>query len=129
MEIKGTFVFDASPALLAAINKIADVLTPVARTTPGYTASQQNVTEITTTVAPTPEPVTESPAIQEESPTAYTLLQVRSIMAEKQESKPADEKKAVTLKMKEILNALGAKNISDLAEDKYSEFVQKISAL
>lgn len=129
MEIKGTFVFDASPALLAAINKIADVLTPVARIIPGALTPAPPAVETTEAAAPTPEPITESPAIQEESPTAYTLLQVRSIMAEKQESKPADEKKAVTLKMKEILNALGAKNISDLAEDKYSEFVQKISAL
>ena len=152
MDFKGTILLDASPALLAAINRIADVLSasPVRNfTKPVFTEAGTLTGHIETraeapvksalaqTVA-TPVEKVEAAAPSDETPaetgessgTKYTLIQVRKVMADVQERVSSDdEKRAVTKKMRDILLSLGAASIGKLSEEKYGEFIQQISAL
>lgn len=156
MDFKGTILLDASPALLAAVNRIADVLSansparnfskPIFTQDGTLTGHAVHRSETPAEPAPAqktinPEsgqdcskhvkasPAEEASAKTEESPN-YTLVQVRKVMAEVQEKMSNDdEKRAVTKKMRDILLSLGAESIGKLPEEKYGEFIQQISAL
>lgn len=141
MEFKVTIVFDASPALVGAVSRITDALStkdfaPVLQVTEAGTIKGFQVAK------PVIDAVREEKAlqatVQESAQTAsepdnaeakYTLVQVRKIMADVQDSKPDNEKRAVMQKMKSILATLGAESIGKLPEEKYGEFIQQISAL
>lgn len=157
MDFKGTILLDASPALLAAINRIADVLSaniplrnftkPVFPETGALEACIETRAEssiksaVQTAVAseteqvrtrhPEATPTIMTPAETEESPaTKYTLVQVRKVMAEIQERMSnGDEKRAVTKKMRDILLSFGVESIGKLPEEMYEKFIQQISAL
>ena len=137
MEFKGTIMFDASPALLGAINRITDVFSATIvlnRPAPDFTcgglvegaspvmedikqtadisqSEQPKVSDAQPAPTPTPEPV---PAVK------YTKEQVKAAAAAKKEKR--DE-------MKKILDDMGVKSIPALSEDQYEEFMQKISVL
>lgn len=137
MEFKGTIMFDASPALLGAINRITDVFSATIvlnRPAPDITcgglvedaspvmedikqtadisqSEQPKVSDAQPAPTPTPESV---PAVK------YTKEQVKAAAAAKKEKR--DE-------MKKILDDMGVKSIPALSEDQYEEFMQKISVL
>lgn len=140
MEFKVTIVFDASPALVGAVSRITDALStkdpaPVFQVTEAGTIKGFQVAK------PVVDAVREEKALQatqeseqtasdpDNSETMYTLVQVRKIMADVQDSKPDNEKRAVMQKMKSILATMGAESIGKLPEEKYGEFIQQISAL
>lgn len=134
MEFKGTIMFDVSPALLGAINRITDVFSatvvlnrpapdftnggllkgvfPVMKETADIPQSEQPETAVTQ-AAPALEPEA-APAVK------YTKEQVKAAAAAKKEKR--DE-------MKKILDDMGVKSIPALSEDQYEEFMQKISVL
>lgn len=134
MEFKGTIMFDVSPALLGAINRITDVfsatvvlnrpapdftngglvkgVSPVMMETADISQSEQSETAVTQ-AAPALEPEA-APAVK------YTKEQVKAAAAAKKEKR--DE-------MKKILDDMGVKSIPALSEDQYEEFMQKISVL
>lgn len=134
MEFKGTIMFDVSPALLGAINRITDVFSatvvlnrpapdftngglvkgdsPVMMETADISQPEQSETAVTQ-AAPALEPEA-APAVK------YTKEQVKAAAAAKKEKR--DE-------MKKILDDMGVKSIPALSEDQYEEFMQKISVL
>lgn len=140
MEFRGTILFDASPALLGAINRVADVFAgqqvvyPPLRVAPDTTGAivttlkvreplevQQPVVGAPGKAEPVVE-VTATAAAPVEAPagTKLTMEQVRAAAALKKDKR--DE-------MKKILDAMGVPSIPKLPEDKFEEFMQQISLL
>lgn len=146
MEFRGTILFDASPALLGAINRVADVFAgqqvvyPPLRVAPDTTGAivttlkvreplevqqpvvgapgkAEPVVEVTATAAaPVEAPAVTAPP----AGTKLTMEQVRAAAALKKDKR--DE-------MKKILDAMGVPSIPKLPEDKFEEFMQQISLL
>ena len=133
MECKGTIIRDASPALLDAINRIADIFSVDKVTipqSPRVTLDQAGTLAVAEDArreeASVPGVVTQTgPALRtgmaEEAPVVkYTKEQVKAAAAAKREKR--DD-------MKKILDEMGAKSIPALSEDQYEEFMRKISVL
>ena len=129
MEFKGTIILDASPALLDAINRIADIFSVDKVTIPqsprvtldqaGTLAVAEDARREEASVpGVVPAPRT---GMAEEAPVVkYTKEQVKAAAAAKREKR--DD-------MKKILDEMGAKSIPALSEDQYEEFMRKISVL
>lgn len=125
MELKGTIVFDVSPALLGAINRISDVFSA----NRVLNDSDSKVTDVGAVKslaseeikgkADSTQPVQ---ALDSEkiSVVKYTKEQLKAAAAAKKEKRG---------EMKKILDEMGAKSISALSENQYEEFMQKISVL
>lgn len=134
MEFKGTIMFDVSPALLGAINRITDVFSATVvlnRPAPDFTngglvKGDSPVMMETADISQPEQPETAvtqaAPALEPEAAPAvkYTKEQVKAAAAAKKEKR--DE-------MKKILDDMGVKSIPALSEDQYEEFMQKISVL
>lgn len=130
-------MLDASPALLKTLNRLVDLLevkAGITVETPDPVAERPKLVEKPKKPAPAEEPkaqVKEEPEelkiAEEPKKPKYTLDQIRRIMADTQEGK--DDKRAVMLAMKGIMQEMGATSISALPEDKYEEFVEKVTAL
>ena len=137
MEFKGTIMFDVSPALLGAINRITDVFSATVvlnRPAPdfkcgglveGASPVMEDIKE-TADMSQSKQPETAvtqaAPALEPEDAPAvkYTKEQVKAAAAAQKEKR--DE-------MKKILDDMGVKSIPALSEDQYEEFMQKISVL
>lgn len=121
MEFKGTILLDASPALLAAFNKLADVFSTgkqaIAKVEGG---ADKTTPEPEPTVGPEPTAPLSISNSEVPSNVKYTKEQVKAAAAAKKDKR--DE-------MKKILDEMGVKSIPALTEDQYEEFMQKISLL
>lgn len=124
MEFKATLTLDASPALIGVVSNLVNALTGLKSSAPvsGSVVSRMAVSEkefisrdpdveSKSIVAEQPQPIPES---------KYTKEQVRAAAAAKMEKRG---------EMKKILNEMGIKSIPALPEDRYEEFMQKISVL
>lgn len=137
MEFKGTIMFDVSPALLGAINRITDVFSATVvlnRPAPDFTGGGlvKGVSPVMGDIKETadtsqskqPETVVmqaDSALEPEKAPAVkYTKEQVKAAAAAKKEKR--DD-------MKKILDEMGVKSIPALSENQYEEFMQKISVL
>lgn len=136
-------MLDASPALLKTLNRLVDLLdAKVVNSVDAPTPERERPKRVEKPKEPVEEPGAqdkdEPEAQDKDEPEApepteepkkpkYTLDQIRRIMADTQEGK--DDKRAVMLAMKGIMQEMGATSISALPEDKYEEFVEKVTAL
>lgn len=110
MEFKATLTLDASPALIGVVSNLVNALTGLKSSAPvsGSVVSRMAVSE--------KEFISRDPDVESK----YTTEQVRAAAAAKMEKRG---------EMKKILNAMGIKSIPALPEDRYEEFMQKISVL
>lgn len=126
MEFKGTIMFDVSPALLGAINRITDVFSATVvlnRPAPDFTNGGlvKGDSPVMMETADISQPEQSETAVTQAAPAVkYTKEQVKAAAAAKKEKR--DE-------MKKILDDMGVKSIPALSEDQYEEFMQKISVL
>lgn len=124
MEFKATLTLDASPALIGVVSNLVNALTGLKSSAP------VNESVVAHMSAPKKEfisrdPDAESKSVTTEQPepvpeSKYTKEQVKAAAAAKRDKR--DE-------MKKILDEMGVKSIPALPEDRYEEFMQKISVL
>lgn len=144
MEIKGTLLIDASPALLGVMNKFADALT-TSVTVGAEPEKKQRKSRKVVAEAPSVE---EAEAVKEMVPETApeTAPEAEEAAPETSEVEPAKEDaKSVTIEavralmvqkaktnreaVKQALTGCGASKIGDLAEEKYEEFYNKLLSL
>lgn len=130
-------MFDVSPALLGAINRITDVFSATVvlnRPAPDFIdgglvksafpvmGDIKETADISQSEQPETDATQAAPALEPEAAPAvkYTKEQVKAAAAAKKEKR--DD-------MKKILDDMGVKSIPALSEDQYEEFMQKISVL
>lgn len=118
--------------LIEGFRRISEDFTALADVLEGKASNEETeqasatVKEAVANEAPAPEEVTEKPVeeatpAEPESP-AYTLQDVRKILADK-------SRKGYTDKVKQILTDHGASKLSELAESEYAAVVKEAEAL
>lgn len=124
MEFKATLTLDASPALIGVVSNLVNALTGLKSSAP---VNESVVAHMAVPgkefISRDPDAESKSIAVEQPQPISeskYTKEQVKAAAAAKRDKR--DE-------MKKILDEMGVKSIPALPEDRYEEFMQKISVL